>query len=160
MGQESLLSAIVTRLRQDTSGASSLVTLTGHSSSKEDGLRIGRDKPPVKGRLPYLGVKVFTSTPLISTGDVPSLQVARVHFICYAAEELLAIKLADRLEVLLNSDNSSPNRAYLDFSGASVRNAMTRFKSRSEYDFNESTDTYSQLVEADVIWDVNACPVS
>jgi hypothetical protein len=154
-GQENLNQAIVEKLRADTVATIGLVALTGHDQSKAEGFRIARQTPPVKSRLPFLGVSIFTSIPLMDS-DVSQLQRARVHFRCYGAKELPAIKLADRMEHLLHGRaedvSVGTNRGYYDFSNSEVSTRSTRFKNRDLPDFDDDVDAWNVLVEADLVW--------
>lgn len=154
MSQEKLLKQVVEKLRTDAT----LVSSTGHDPTKSNGYRIARYEPPVKGRLPFLGVEMFISTPLMLS-DVPQLQVSRFYFHCYASSELTSIRIADRMEALLNPEEavSTANTEYYDFSGTDVSNKMTRFK-RREREFDEDTDSWNDIVEADIIWLNQPCP--
>jgi len=158
-GQEKLLAAIVTKLRTDT-GSGSLVDLTGHLSSDPNSYRILRDKPPKVAEVPFLGVQITQSVPLSETATY--LQVARVYFACYAGDALTSIKIADRIEHLLHGRaedaSAGTNRGYYDFSNQYISNRQTRFKIRSEPDFDEKTDVWTTVVEADVIWLDVPCP--
>jgi hypothetical protein len=149
--QEKLGLAIVTKLRADT-GAGSLVTLTGHSATK---LRIGMDKPVKKGETPYFGVAVFTSVPVSDNG--PShVQVARIHFLAYSTKPLTATQLADRIEHLLHArdeqDAGRTNTEFYDFSSGIISNRQTRWKRRDQGIYDDDTEVWKVLVEAELIW--------
>ena len=148
--QKQLIKQIVEKLRTDSGAADRLVELTKHRSNR---IRIGRNMQPRKANLPYLGVEIEQSIPL--NPSVTSIQVADVRFGCYSADELTAIDIADRIEVLLD-DSTGTNRSFFDFSGSvsgDVRNKSTRFVSRDGIDFDEDNDVWSINVYADVIWD-------
>mgnify|MGYP000682543477 CR=1 FL=1 len=153
--QEKFVAAIATKLRADT-GADSLVALTKHDASNPNQFRISRDKKVGKGETPFLGVLIFQSVPLMDDG--PShVQKARVYFRCYATEELTTIQIADRMEHLLHGrdEQQSPgltNVGYYDVSDSSISNRQTRWKGRSEPDFDDDTDVYMVLIEAEMIW--------
>jgi len=149
MSQKLLIKQILTTLRSDTT----LCSLTGHSSTN---IRIARDSPPVKARTPFLGVSIFDSFPLLVV-DVSNLQRARVWFNCYAAVELTVIDIADRVENLFHT-NSANNTNYYDFSGGGVSTRMTLFRSRKRTEYDDKTDVWSTLLQADAIWVNSACP--
>lgn len=151
MSKLQLAHAIVDKLRTDT-GAGSLVTLTGHGTIH----KIARDEPPVKDRLPFLGVSIPTSVVLLQTGDVTKLQKATVQFRCYANTEPAAELIADRVETLLHS--SDDNTSYYDFSNSNVSTRQVRFKTRMGSDFDEKADVWTGIVEASVIWLSSPCP--
>ena len=157
-GQERLNKAITDKLRADSGAADRLVELTGYSATK---LRIGRDKPVTKGEAPFLGVSVFNSEPIAEDGPT-HVQRARVHFRAYSTSELTAIKLGDRLEVLLHAvatqNSGRTNAEWFNFSNAQVSNKQTRFKNRDQANFDDETDVWSVLVEADVVWLDEPCP--
>lgn len=160
LGQEKLNLAIVDKLRTDT-GAGSLVTLTTHDVTDPRKFRILRDRPPVKGESPFLGVKIFQSVPL--SDDGPShIQVARIHFRSYSGKDLTAMQIADRVEHLLHARDEQvadgTNIGFYDFSSVSISNRQTRWKSRDVSDFDNETDTWMTLVEAEVIWVDEPCP--
>ena len=148
-----LVKCIIEKLRTDT-GVGSLVALTLHSSGD---IRIARDRPPVKGKLPFLGVRVIQSIPLIGS-DATHVKRSRVHFRCYSTSEIVANQIADRLDVLL--DDKEGITSYYDFSGTDLSCRSGRWKSRDETDFDEETDAWNVLVEADVIWTPQQCPVA
>jgi len=153
VGQEKLNKAIVAELVSDAS----LVTLTEHSATV---LHIGRDTPLVKGRTPFLGVRVASSVPLVGV-EVTKLQNATVEFRAIgegAAGELTAIKIADRLEELLHAADN--NRSYWDPSDTAVRCYGSRFLSRAGQMYDEDTDTWEVLVRAALIWIGVPCPVA
>lgn len=159
-GQANLLNALVTKLRADT-GAGSLVTLTGHVASDPNKYRIGRDRPQKKGQAPYLGVAIFQSVPL--SADGPShVQIARIHFRSYSTKELTSIAIADRIEQLLHARTEQAviamtNVGYYDFSDGAVSTRQTRWKNRDGQDFDDETDTWVTVVEAEVIWVDEPC---
>jgi len=148
--QELLLGQLAIKLRTDT-GAGSLVTLTGHTIIK---LRIARDRPPIKGDKPFLGITIVDSLPMLGP-DVTHLQRSIVRFKCYAAVELTSIKLADRIEFLLH--DSDPTSFY-DFSGNGISNRMTRFRQRFDREHDEDTDVWNSMVDANLIWLDTSCP--
>jgi len=161
--QANLYRAIVNKLRVDT-GVGSLVVLTGHSSSSASQYRIARDKKPTKSETPFLGVSIYQSVPL--SDDGPShIQRARVYFYCYSTEELVAIQLADRVEHLLHARDEQAdlplgegtNLGHYNFSDDRIRNQQTRYKSRDLPDFDDDTDVWQVLVEADLIWNDSPC---
>jgi hypothetical protein len=155
--QQKLLKSIVAKLRLDT-GTDSLVARTNHSSSN---IRIARDRPILKSETPYLGVFVSQSVPVM--GDGPDiLEQARVHFRAYAAKELTSMQIADRLSYLLqgwSQHSASPNTGYYDFSSVSdgISNRHTRYAGRDGQLFNDKTDVWNTLIEADLIWTNKAC---
>ena len=163
--QEKLYKAIVEKLRTDT-GSGSLVELSGHDATSANGYAIGRSKPNVAERLPYLGVKILQSLPLVEGGSVTHVQRARISFLCSAESELTAIRLADRIEKLLHwkvEDDAArkPATGYYDFSNTDISTRSVRFKSRTpEPDFDEDSDVWTDAVEADVIWVSQPCPAS
>lgn len=146
-----LLGRIATVLRADT-GAGSLVTLTGHSTSD---IRIARDKPPVKGKLPYLGFIIFDSAPLMGP-DLTHLQRSIVRFKCYSSDDLKSIQIADRLEDLFNvSDPIS----YYDFSdsGSGISTRMTRFRRRYEIEHDNDLDVWNTMIDVNFTWIDSTC---
>lgn len=146
MNQEAFYADIVSKLRSDT-GVGSLVALTGHSSSD---LRIARDQPPVKARMPFLGVKMLVSTPL--EDEVSNFQRTNVEFRAYAASEKTCIQIADRVTNLISAKSLTHVTGYYDFSGTSISNRMTQFRSRSTTMFDEESDVWTQIVTAELIW--------
>jgi len=154
--QKQLIKQVIDKLRTDSGAADRLVELTKHRTNR---IRIGRDKAPRKDHTPYLGVMVMSSVPI--NESVTSVQTARVRFTAYARDELTVFDIADRIEILLD-DESGTNISYYDFSGSSsgeVSTRSTRFKTRAEPEFDEDTDVWSILVEADVIWASKPCPL-
>jgi hypothetical protein len=151
-GQENLGAAIITKLRTDTAPSVSLVALTTHSSSN---LRIGIDRPRVKGITPYLGVWIAQSLPLIS-GEVTQYQVASVEFRCYARDELTCVRIADRVEWLLH-DKSGTSASFYNFTDTKIKNTGTRFRLREGQDFDQDSDSHLIVVTADVIWIDEVC---
>ena len=151
--QEKLVLSIVTKLRADT-GSGSLVDLTGHTSSKH---HISRGRPKVAERSPFLGVVINESVPLVPM-SITHLQKARVHFWCSAKSELTAIRIADRLEALLDwkveDDGARSPVGFYDFSSDpnGIQNRSTRFKNRDEPIHDADTDSWEILVEADLVW--------
>lgn len=157
-GQAKLTLAIVDKLRTDT-GAGGLVELTHHDASSPAKYRILRDQPPTKGKLPFLGVAIYQSTPLMDDGP-SQVETARVYFHCYSTSDLTAITIADRLENLLHAKAeqlSLTNVGHYDFSSSDISNRQTRWKSRDVPDFDDETDVWHVLVEADVIWIAEPC---
>lgn len=154
-GQAQLVLGIINKLRSDT-GAGSLVELTNHDSSSPSGYRIMRDRPPTKGKVPFLGIRIQQSVPLMEDGP-SQVEQARVYFSCYSTNDLTAIKIADRLEELLHDTLSSTNRGYYDFSTSDISNRQTRWKNRDVPDFDDDTDVWTVLVEADLIWVGSPC---
>lgn len=157
MAWEILADKIVSKLKTDT-GTGSLVALTGHDETKQNGFRIARDTPTVVGRTPFLGVKITTSRPLMDS-DATSIQLARVVFAAYATDELTSMKIADRVNALL-APRDDGNRDYYDFSDGDLSNRSTRFKLRSAATFDMKLNVWTSTVEADVIWDKSNCPAS
>lgn len=153
MSQLLLVKAITDKLRADT-GAGSLVTLTGHTSSN---LRIARDQPPVKALTPFLGVLIVDSPPLIGV-DATHVQKARVLFKSYSVEELTVWKLCDRMGTLLHDITGNPNTGYYDFSNTDICTRQTRYAGRTEPTFDSKTEVWVGIVEADVIWVNVPCP--
>jgi hypothetical protein len=159
-GQVELYAAIVTKLGTDTV-AGGLVELTLHSTVNAEARRIGRDKPIKKGQVPFLGVFVFQSRPLSSDGVI-RLQQARVIFKCNAAEELTAMRIADRMDFLLQAKTQEDavggtNRGYYDFSDSNISNRSTVWAGRSVQDFDDKTDVWAIEVSADLIWIGERC---
>lgn len=152
MSKKLLVKYVAEKLRTDT-GAGSLVELTNHASNN---IRIARDRQPTKEKLPYLGVLVFQSLPQVGS-DVTHLQRSRVHFKSYSSSELKAVDIADRLETLLQPEKDGATDAYYDFSGGSISNRQTRWKSTGPPEFDEDVDVWKVLVEADLIWVNVAC---
>lgn len=154
-GQEYLYRAIINVLRDDV-GVGGLVDLTDHSIYTVNGYKIGRKSPTVKGRLPFVGVHILTTIPLLPS-DVPQLQNSMVDFYCSANTELTAIRLADRIEYLLHAESYGANTGYLDFSDEYIDVRSTRFKLRRGTDHDEKTDVWEDLVRARVIWVQRPC---
>ena len=152
VGQLDLRKAVIDKLRTDT-GAGSLVELTEHDTTAVNGYRIAAQRPPIKARLPYLGVRIEQALPLMAS-DVPQLQVAQAEFSCHSLKELTTLQIADRIEALVNldSDPSDPNTNYYDFSDGVISNRSTRFKSRQGSAFDEDTEVWTVLVTADIVW--------
>ncbi len=156
MSKLALIKAVVETLRYDT-GIGGLVKLSEHTASD---LRIAREKPPVKGRLPFLGVSIPVSVPLMQS-DVTQLQRITLEFSCHAASELVVEQLADRLEVLLHkNEDSKVNTSYYNFSTDDVSTRMTRYTDRNGPDFDATTKIWTSIVRASVIWTGSPCPVS
>lgn len=150
MSQKELVKQIAETLRLDAT----LVALVEHTSSD---IRIARDRPPIKAKLPFLGIRVFESNPLVS-GDVTHFQIARIHFKAYGLNETNIIDIADRLDLLLQPERSGASNAYYDFSGGSISTRSTRWKTRGLRDFDDETDVWNEIVEADIVWVPQACP--
>jgi len=162
-GREKLTLAIVTKLRTDT-GVGSLVALTNHNAASVSGYRIVRDSPPKRGETPMLGISIRQSFPLLEDGP-SEMQIARVHFHAYTTKDLTAIRIGDRLEHLLHArDEQDPgmdsitNVGHYDFSSVDIRNSQTRWKNTDEPDFNDETDVWEVVVEAQLIWHDTSCP--
>lgn len=152
MSHLKLYKCIVEKLRTDT-GVGSLVALTEHSSGD---IRIARDKPPIKAKTPFLGVRVFVSVPLIGGGTATEVKRSRIHFQSYSTSELLVEQIADRLDELLDREGEAT--AYYDFSGTDVSVRSSRWKSRDLADVDEETDVWFVRTEADLIWVPQSCP--
>lgn len=159
-GQEGLYNAIVVKLRADTV-ANGLVALTLHDASNPEKYRIARDKPSKVNETPFLGVKIERSVPLDDDG-VSMVQKARVSFRCYANAELTSIKIADRMDNLLQGVAErlvlGGNRGYLDFSDSVISNRNTEWKGHGITAFDNDLSVWTTLVEADVIWLDGSCP--
>jgi len=147
MSKKLLVKYITEKFRTDT-GAGSLVAITGHLITD---IRIARDKQPVKEKLPYLGVMVFQSIPLIGS-DVTHAQKSRIYAKGYAVSELVAVDIADRVEVLLKPEKSGAVTSYYDFSGTDVSIRDTRWKSTSLPDYDDKLSVWHVLVEFDITW--------
>lgn len=157
-GQQNLNKAITDKFRADSGDPSYLVELTGHSATN---LRIGRNQPVSKGESPFLGISIFTTTPV--SADGPShVMLSRVHFRAYSAVELTAMKIADRLDDLLHARAEQvagrTNVEFYDFSDSNISNRQTRWKNRDVSDFDDDTDVWMVLVEAELIWLDTPCP--
>ena len=153
MAHKNLYKAIIAKLRADSSGADSLVSLTDYSTSNYS---IARDAPIVKERTPFLGVRINISVPLMGDGATTRLQTAEVELVSHARSELTALKLADRLEYLVHEVQTSETQFY-DFSDTNVSNRQTMFKSREAPYFDDKTDVWSVQVTLDVIWINQSC---
>ena len=153
MAHKNLYKAIIDKLRVDSSGADSLVSLTDYSTSNYS---IARDAPIVKERTPFLGVKVTMSVPLIGDGATTRIQTAEVELVAHARSELTALKIADRLEYLVH-ESQTDDRQFYDFSDTNVSNRETLFKSREAPYFDDKTDVWSVQVALDVIWINQSC---
>ena len=153
MSHKNLITALITKLRDDT-GAGSLVALTGHNGTT---IRIARDQPPMKERLPFLGVAVFVSMPLIGP-DATHVKQSRLHFRVYDRIEIGAHDIMDRVDTLLDDKTSDANTGYYDFSTTDISIRQNRWVSRKESIFDEEKEVWEGLVEADVIWVNETCP--
>jgi len=145
-GQEHLYLAAITALRADAA----LVTLTGHTATS---FRIARASPPVKGRSPFLGVLIPQSLPLVGK-DCTRLQQAELDFYCHGSE-LQSLRIADRVEVILNPETTVAS--YWDFSDTNVSVRQSRFRSRQGPMHDEASDIWSVLVVADIVWINESC---
>ena len=134
-GDATFIAAIVGALQADT-GAGSLVQLTGHTLKD---LRILRQAPPKAGQLPFLAVSVPVSVPLIK--DQPFVKRYTVVISALCGQEALAIRIADRVEQLVNPQNQASN-AYFDFSSAEVKVYSTLWKRRIRSEYDEDLDSY------------------
>lgn len=150
MSQKELVKQIAETLRLDAT----LVALVSHAATD---IRIARDRPPIKAKLPFLGIRVFESNPLVD-GDVTHFQTARIHFKAYGTDEIDVIDIADRLDLLLQPERSSASNAYYDFSGGNISTRSTRWKSRGLRDFDDEIDVWNEIIEADIVWVPQACP--
>ena len=150
-GKLELVKQVIDTLRTDT-GAGSLVSLTTHTGIAPNGIRIARDSPPVKRRVPFLGVRVETTLPLIGV-DATMVKKSRIAFRCYSTNEILAEQIADRVEELLDVRTGLDSAiGYYNFSGSDISVRMSRWANRVGADFDEETDVWNSVVGADVIW--------
>jgi len=154
LGQENLIQAIIAKLLTDIA-AGGLVELTGNDDASEK-FRIARGNPIQVGDTPFLGVMIFQSVPLIGS-TATHVQKARVYFRAWAAKDLTAIKIADRLEDLLHDRTGASNLGYYDFSSDEISNRMTRFKQRDLAVHDDDKDVFMILIQADVIWVDEPC---
>lgn len=150
MSRLRLIKSLVNKLSSD----SVLISLTGHDEASNK-IRIARDSPPVKGKVPFLGVKVFASAPMLES-DVTQLQVSRIHFLCHG-DEIRASQIADRVEHLFHDVSGNANTGYYDFSGPGLSIRSSRFKRRRGASYDQNTDVWTELIEADIIWTPESC---
>lgn len=143
-GDATFLAALVTALQADV-GVGSLVALTTHTASD---WRISRGKPPKKGDLPFLGVNEYPSTPLVKEHTFIKRYI--VSLAAYAAKDVTAIMIADRVEVLVHRMGGS-NKEYFDFSTSEVTVYSTLFKGRVKANRDEDTDAYKEEIIIEIL---------
>jgi len=151
--REKFILQMVEKLRLDNVGPINLVKLTQHSPTD---IRIGREKPAIKEKTPFLAVSVNNSTPLISGGVATSVQHAIVAFSACARDELKAMRIADRLESLLHVVGGA-NNSYFDFPGDEVGIRYSAFLSRPKATFDQDLDYWEDRILAEVIWSSVPC---
>lgn len=162
-----LMEALAIQLASDT-GAGSLVALTGHNATNPDrGIRIGRMKPPLRERSPYVGIALRSSR-LPSADDVDVIKQGRFTLttnVCGDTADLTVLRIGDRIEGLLKGEvgpsapgGVPPASWYWDISSPEVRVLSLRFFSRSRIFEEDDTDIRSQNILADVIWHCVPCP--
>lgn len=139
--------ALVSALRADT-GVGSLVELTSHSSGD---LRIARGKPDRQGKLPFLGVRQFTSAPALVEA-VASYRVSIVQFSCLAEKDLPALKIVDRIEHLLKASGNLTDRDVFSFSDSNLTSKQVRWLRTEEVEKKDETDSWQYDVFAEFHW--------
>ena len=135
-GDATFLEALVTALRADI-GAGSLVALTEHTSSDK---RIVRGRPPKGGKLPFLGVCEFPSTPLIKEHTFVKRYL--VSIIAFAGKDINAILISDRVEILFHKMGEE-NNSYFDFTNEDVTVYSALWKGRVKAKKDDDLDCYA-----------------
>ena len=164
--QVELIEAVCTKLATDT-GVGSLVALTGHNPSNPDrGIRIGRKLPPLRSRVPYVGVSIRASR-LISDSSISHIQLGRLELSindCGDGADLSILRIGDRIEGLIlglvgtgKPPGGPDDLWYYDPSNNEVRVLSFRWFSRSKIFEEEDSDIRSQNILVDVIWHCLPC---
>ena len=143
-GDATFLAGLVTALQADV-GAGSLVALTTHTTSD---WRISRGKPPKKGDMPFLGVNEYPSTPLVKEHTFVKRYL--VSLAAYAAKDVTAIMIADRVEVLFHMIGGN-NKEFFDFSNSEITVYSTLFKARVKANKDEDLDCYKDEIIIEII---------
>lgn len=138
--------ALGDKLRADT-GAGSLVTLTGHSSSDIRIEHASRDAIAKHPMLVYSG----TTYPFINSATtVP--KYTEVEFLCETTTRLTCDGILDRLGVLLDRADQAEREQKYDITDTNIRNLWTRYLSRSSTMRAEDRDVWFGTVTAGFNW--------
>lgn len=150
MSVENFYAALHAKLVGDTVALVGLVPLLSHTISSP---RIMRARPQVKDRTPVLTFYCDTSSPFISSANVPIIDTM-VVFGIYTKDELNCVKIADRLTFLFLSGtmcSGTENRG-LNISNLNIVNTSTRFRSRDAVSFSEEYEIWGTLIRASFMW--------
>lgn len=142
---ENLYRALKTKL----TGDSTLVTLTGHSSSDP---RIIYGYPTINSAvypcLCYTEVHIKSAVDDGPTG----VNQALINFVAFSKTKPTVTDIISRLKTLLDADNTSQVSSFLDFTDSYICNKFTIFKSIGECDFVSEYDVFTQNLTAKIIW--------
>lgn len=141
-------SAVQSAMSSDT-GAGSIVSLTGHTSSSP---RLFRAMIPAKERVPCITFECDLSAPYIED-STQTIMETMVVFGCWAYNAGDSIELADRLMYLLMQDFGcgGPTEGW-NISDSNVNCLSTRFRSRDEVTFSQEYDVWGIIVRAEFRW--------
>jgi len=153
-----LQEAIVDKLSSD----SELVNLTNDGLPDSVGtlhhIGVLLNEPALKDRLPFLGVVVLNSEPLIFNGGRLNLERTDVGFLVFSRDECLGTQIADRVQSLLTGIGSGDcNRGFYSFSNDYIRNLSTEYTSRMRREFDKVLDVYEEIIEAVLVWSPIPC---
>jgi len=143
------LNPVVTKLIADNAASPNLVSLTGHTTSA-NGQRIARWKPPIKARVPFLGVRIDATFPVLFDA-LTAYKKSIVEFEVASSAELDGIKITDRIEDLLKAAGNT-DLAYFNVSDDNVNNKQTRYMRTELSEYDEDTDVWLASVWAEFHW--------
>lgn len=140
-----LYRAIKTKLTAD----STLVSLTGHSSSDP---RIFLGYPTINSAAyPCLCYSEINIKSAVDDGPT-GVNKALVNFVAFSKTKVTVTDIISRLKTLLDSDNVTQENSFLDFTDNYICNKFTIFNSISECDFISEYDVFTQSLMAKIIW--------
>jgi len=141
---ENFYNALADALRADPT----LVTLTEHTVSD---FRIVRGPIPREAEYPTLAFEDLQTTPTFS--DAVTAQKDTVVSLQAASKDIAtAVRIADRLDVLLTKETTAQNVQYFNITNATVKNNWTYWRSRGNPVLDEDKDVWEVTTVADFSW--------
>ena len=138
-----LYKAIVAKLRT----LSSLVSEVGETTTDR---RIIRCMPEMPAKANLVTVNVRTTVPSMMDGPT-KFQYSSVELDCVSESETKVIAMADIIDVAMHTNT---NVGFYDFTSLSdnIRNCQTRWRSRTNPEYDKDTDKWTIRVVIDLWW--------
>lgn len=152
-GEFRLVEAVVERLRQEPQ----LSSLTSHGVGGK--MHIAGAYPQAQADLPFLSVRVLTTNPYNTSAPHTGWRRSDLELCAFSTDELASVGIMDYVERMVIGDlsTSEPNRRFLDFSNAHIRNVMTTYQSRKGVKLTDLPDVWESSMMIEMIWIDKPC---